>query len=225
MESFLGVFFYSSPSIRGGSVCRVFSKELGCLSLFVPKKGRLPFGSPFVYSPFVFCKAEASLKKDSFFVLKNADVVFNPHNILPANQKGLLLLLSEVLLKTTRPGYKNPLLFSFLYTSLPFFVKKPSLNFLLFFFIGLLRCLGYSIRECLFEKNPGGLPGFSVLSTESKELFLSVLKTPFEKMDTVFLTKKDRRVFLGLIFDCYRLCVENFSLPKSYRVLIEVYEV
>ena len=217
MENFTGFFFSSSSSLKNNFFCRVFTKEKGCIFVSF-KKTKKKHSRSFFYSPMALCSFLAK-KKGGVFFLNSATLLSNPSLSSSIEKAPMLIVLGEVLFRVLEPGYKNHLVFSFIKSSLCFFSKKKASAFFLFFLIGLFRSLGYSIKE-----NISSSSSFLSFSEKQKNLFFYVLKTPFNKQNNIFLKKEDRKLFVGLMFDCYISCFDNFKIPRGYRVLEEIYE-
>lgn len=155
------------------------------------------------------------------------------HIPLDIVKSAIAMFLNEVLYKVLRHQNPDPVVFHYVADSIQWLDQASTKlgNFHLIFLIGLSRYLGfYPIRtekpylDLLEGVFTDTLPAHAHFIAEpTTSLFRTLMRTSYETMHQVTLSKEDRRYLLEKILDLYRLHTENFGEVRSLLILEEIF--
>ena len=218
-------------------VVKIFTEELGLQSYMVKgvrsRKAKL---KPALFEPLTLLDMEVYHKPNqNLNHIKEAHVDVPWHHIPFSNEKqSILLFLNEILYKSIREELPNKPLFTWIYHSLIWFDMEEEyfMNFHLFFLIQLSRFLGFypksygmagvnirvfDIQEGEFLAHRPLHPYFSEGITAVK--LFELMQTSTEKLKTLHITTKERRMVLDSLLAFYELHFPELGKIKSLDVL------
>ncbi len=151
-------------------------------------------------------------------------------------KSSIALFINEILFKSLHEEEKNPILFDFLFHSIPMLdvTSERYADFHLFFMVQYSKYLGffprnnYDANNKFFNLNEGIFQAFQPLDAEYlayplSEVIYKMLESNFENMAILDLSKSDRRLLLDKMILFYRLHHSGFSKINSHLVLQEVF--
>ncbi|MCB0371437.1 MAG: DNA repair protein RecO [Muricauda sp.] len=158
-----------------------------------------------------------------------------PYQSLHTNivKNSVVLFLAEMLGNGIQEEEQDQGLFNYLEYALHWLdVHPPSPNFHILFLLNLTKFLGFypdtsmqnlpffDLQEGSFSASPSLNP---LIQSENLENFKKFLGTNFDALNTMQLTKSNRRELLKMVILYYRLHVHGFREPKSLAVLNAVF--
>lgn len=232
-----GIVFQSVKYGDTSLVVKIFTEQLGLQSYMVKgvrsRKAKL---KPSLFEPLTLLDMEVYHKPNqSLNHIKEARVEVPWHHIpFSVEKQSILLFLDEILYKCVREELPNKELFSWIYHSLVWFDLEEEyfVNFHLFFLVQLSRFLGFypksddveqeNIR--VFDLQEGGFLPYRpthpyFLEGAAAVKLYELLQTSTEKLKTVPITTKERRVLLDSLLAYYQLHLPELGKIKSLDVL------
>lgn len=172
--------------------------------------------------------------KGTLEYIKEAKVAF-PYQSLHTDiiKSGLVMFLAEMLKNSIREEEANPELFTFLEYSLQWLDENDEVaNFHIFFLMQLSLYLGFFPDATNFEEKYFNIleGNFQAKNTSNYcmegtqiENFKLFFGLTFNTLETVKLTKKERKDLLELILAYYSFHVQGYQKPKSLEVLNQLF--
>ncbi len=149
------------------------------------------------------------------------------------DKNALTMFLSEILSNSIREEQPNQGLFDFLEASLQWLdIHEKVSNFHIYFLLQLSKYLGFfpdtsesnapcfDLLEGEFTNTPSLNP---ILTGENLTHFRSFLGINFDALDTVRISKTQRRDLLKSLVLYFELHLQGFRKPKSLAILNEVF--
>ena len=233
----LGIILHSVKHFDKSSVVSVYTEQFGRISYMVyavnskKSKFRAAFMQPMSLVELdVYHQPNRDIQqiKDIKISVPLANIPSNPIKTLTA------LFVSELLYKTLRHVEAEPELFHFLYDAVIFLdVCDEGLeNFFIVFMIKLTSFFGFepnmeTDENQYFDMLNGvftnTVPNHkNILQGKILQIFIQVLKTDFECLNTLCLTRENRREITEALIEYYKLHVSGFQKLKSLEVLQEL---
>ncbi len=224
-------FKYSESSI----IAKVFTEEYGLQSYIVKgirskkSKVRLALFQPLTLLELVVYHRESQ----SLHHLKETSVAF-PYQHIPEDvtKRSLLLFLNEILIKSLREESPDKALFNWLFNALTWLdlTDKKVMNFHLLLMIQMSRFLGFYPKKSLqtpssvFDLQEGQLTDAApehpnYLSGRIVQQVEELLSCPFEEIESLTISRKERQELLDALIIYYRLHMPGFGEVKSVEVL------
>ncbi|MBN4062088.1 DNA repair protein RecO [Bacteroidales bacterium AH-315-I05] len=151
------------------------------------------------------------------------------------NKSSVVLFLADMLYKTIKEEESNPAMFQFIENTIKKLDEKQTnaTNFHLLFLVKLSKYLGfypqgtYSITTCFFDLEEGVFCPHqpfhnNFLSNDLAKTLSQLLGTNFDNIDTLKISREQRKTILVKLIDFYRYHLANFGEVKSHEVLEEV---
>ena len=233
----LGIILHSVKHSDKSSVVSVYTEQFGRISYVVyavnskKSKFRAAFMQPMSLVELdVYHQPNRDIQqiKDIKISVLLANIPSNPIKTLTA------LLVSELLYKTLRHVEAEPELFHFLYNAVIFLdaCNEGLENFFIVFMMKLTSFLGFepnmeTDENQYFDMLNGvfanSVPNHkNILQGKILQVFIQVLKTDFECLNTLCLTRENRREITEALIEYYKLHVSGFQKLKSLEVLQEL---
>lgn len=161
--------------------------------------------------------------------------VFHPYQTLHTDivKSGLVMFLSEILRNCIREEEANTELYSYLENSFLWLDQNDEVaNFHIFFLLRLSMYLGFypdatNIEEKYFNIMDGNFQAVNTsnycLEGQQIENFKNFFTIDFESINTLKLSKKERRNLLELVLSYYSFHVQGYQKPKSLAVLNQLF--
>lgn len=196
------------------------------------KKGKL---KPAYFMPLMQLEIVANHRNKGTLESIREVKVSMPYQSLHTNivKNSVVLFLAEMLGNGIQEEEQDQGLFNYLEYALHWLdVHPPSPNFHILFLLNLTKFLGFypdtSMRNLpFFDLQEGSFcvsPSLNpLIQSENLENFRKFLGTNFDALNTIQLTKSNRRELLKMVILYYRLHVHGFREPKSLAVLNAVF--
>ena len=233
----LGIILHSLKHSDKSSVITIYTEQFGRMSYMVyainnkKSKFRAAFMQPLSLVELdVYHQPNRDIQqiKDIKISTPFVDIYSNPIKNLIA------LFVSELLCKTLRHVEAEPELFRFLYNSVIFLdtCNEGLANFFMVFMMKLTSFLGFEpniendnnkyfdMLNGVFTNNAPNHK--NILQGEILHFFIQVLNTDFENLNTLHLTRENRRKITEALIEYYHLHVVGFQELKSLEVLQEL---
>lgn len=196
------------------------------------KKGKL---KPGYFQPLMQLEIVANHKNRGTLESIREVKVAMPYKSLHTDivKNSIVLFLAEMLGNSIHEEEQDESLFNYLeYALLWLDEHRANPNFHLLFLLNLTKYLGFypdtsfqnlpffDLQEGSFSKTPSLNP---LIQNEILGNFKQFLGTNFEALQTIQLTKSNRRELLKMVILYYRLHVHGFREPKSLAVLNSVF--
>ena len=233
----LGIVLHSVKHSDSSSVVTVYTEQFGRIAYLVyavnnkKSKFRAAFLQPLSLVELdVYHQPNRDIQqiKDIKISTPFVDIYYNPIKNLIA------LFVSELLYKTLRHVETEPELFHFLYNAVISLdaCNEGLANFFMVFMMKLTSFLGFEPNmeidnNIYFDMLNGiftdNVPNHKhILQGEILQFFIQVLKTDFENLNTLHLTRENRRKITEALIEYYHLHVVGFQELKSLEVLQEL---
>ncbi len=227
---------YNDSSI----IAQLYTAGFGRLSVMVgglkSKRGRskaLYFTPLSILNIEIDYKEKRQIQRPKDF---NFDVIFSelPYN---THKTTMAIFIAEVLQKSLHEQEPNPMLFSFLATSIQYLdhIKNGLANFHLSFLVQLSRYLGvfpvnnYSEKQPYFDLQKGKFKSYDAISPflltipQSKIIF-RLLRLNYSELEQLKISREARYQILEAWLRYLAIHIEGFGEIKSLKVLKEIFE-
>ena len=188
-----------------------------------------------LFQPLHQLEITADHKNKSGLSIPKSIKISKPYQTIPysIDKIAVVLFLSEVLSSALREEEENASLFHFLTSSLSWFdIQDDVANFHIFFLLSLTKHLGF-FPDVSDQNNPYfNLENGYFSSKKSTQqiddprtisLFKSFLGTTFDKLNKILVSSTERKQLLEILIQNYQIHLQEFSRPKSLKILHEIY--
>jgi len=218
-----------------GAVLKAYTAQTGFTAYFIRNFFKSRKIKKALFQPNALLEIWATDKnKGQLEYIKEAQAIYHYKNIhLDYNKLNVSTFLREVLLESLKNEQADPELFEFIYKK---FVALDSTDFHpdfhIYFLLELTKYLGffpdYQSEGKYFDMQNGlftpDIPPFQYLNAEETGLFRDFLGTIFATKNLLNINHSGRVKLLHILLDYYRLHIEQFIIPKSVKILHQIYD-
>lgn len=220
MELTQGCVLYTSIYKESDFIVGIFTKDFGWISYKVrgykKKKNSL---SITLFRPLILLEIQAkhSLDKQKFIYFKQVDPLYTPTNLYQSQIKlQLSFCITEVLRMCLRYHPQQENLYDFIIFSIQWLDQTLYYaNFFNVFLLKLLRILGFGLSLTNIT--------FLEISPSQQQLFIQCNTLSYQDLSSIKTNSSDRRSITAIIFDIYKEHIPYFKVPKSWRVIQQIY--
>ncbi|MBN8696943.1 MAG: DNA repair protein RecO [Bacteroidetes bacterium] len=233
-----GIVLHSTNYSESSLIVKIYTRNYGLRSFIVSgvrskkSKNKANLFQPLTIVDLVFTNNERS----NLHRLSEITVA-NPFHEIPYNfvKSSIAILLNEVLYKALKEEHQDEDMFDFIVSSLMILDLKTEncSNFHVFFILQLTRYLGfypqgeYSPDSSIFDLQDGRfvnyIPKHSFYLSASKSMLIDqVIKSNYESIHAISITRAERKQLLQSLILFYLLHINGFGEIKSVEVLEEV---
>jgi len=154
-----------------------------------------------------------------------------PYHII---KNSISFFIAEVLLNALHEEEKNPLLFTYIETSLIWLDLNDDVsNFHLLFLLNLSKYLGFypkteSLTNDYFDLTEGCFtnkkPMAYFIEKKNLKLFKRLLGINFDVLNKLEINSKTRQIILEILIQYFEIHLAGFKKPKSLAILKSVFE-
>lgn len=148
-------------------------------------------------------------------------------------KSAITMFLAEILSNVLQEEEKNPILYSYIETTLLWLDEHDQFaNFHLLFLLNLTKYLGFypdtpNRESSYFNLTEGFFSSQKMnkncISGENLTLLKQLLGTTFDELYSVKINSKQRQSFLNMILVYFELHLGNFKHPKSLQIFNQVF--
>jgi len=220
-------------------IVNLYSLDYGRIAIMVgglsSKRGR---NKLMYFSPLNILNIEIAYKeKRQIQRAKNIDFnIVNSEIPYKTSKTSIALFIAEILQKSLQEQESNPMLFTFLRTSIEILdqINKGLANFHLSFLIQISRYLGifpvnnFSENNCFFDIRKGRFRAYDsispfLLSKEESLIIHRVMQLNYTELNQLKIGRKQRFAVLESIIQYFGLHIEGFGEFNSLKVLNEIF--
>lgn len=230
----ISTFKYSESDL----IVKCFTKDFGLKSYLLKgvlksRKGKL---RPSYFQPLSLIEIQATHRdKNALNFIKEVRT-YRHYNSIPSDMQktSIVMFLSEILKQVILEEETNTSLYTFLEEAFIWLEEnRLQANFHLQFLLKLTSYLGFApdtstINKPIFNVLEGIFEDIATTTycfpISENSLFKTLLRSSFEDLHSIKVTRDERSTTLNIILLYYQLHIQGFKTPKSLAVLKEVFD-
>lgn len=190
-----------------------------------------------LFEPLNLVTFEASKTNANKLGYLNEAHILQPYTAIPFDlkKKAVIFFLAEVIYQIVQEEQEaNPDLFSFLEKRMRWLDQVDNIGlFHIKFLLDLTRYMGFypnlsEKKAPYFDLQEGCMshhkPKHPFIEGPTKDLWVLLLGTDFDKLQSIRLSHKGKMTLLECILNYFKLHLQQFKIPKSSAVLNEVFK-